>query len=126
MSEKFCLSVTYNDSKRYERNFDKLTDIPPFIKENFLKYGIASIVFADDMSEVENTDFEELFKNILEENDSETMALYEKHIEIWNSLTDTEKGIEKVTHKFNEFYSKELAGEPKLKVNIKEAICNEL
>ena len=50
MSKNFCLSVTYNDGKRYERNFDKLADIPHFIKENFLKYGIASIVFAYDMS----------------------------------------------------------------------------
>lgn len=116
MSEKFCLSVTYNDGKRYEKTFDKLTDIPPFIKENFLKYGIASIVFADDMSEVENTDFEELFKNILEENDAETMALFGEHIEVWNALTDTEESIEKFIHKFNECYSKELNGEPKLKM----------
>ena len=54
MSEKFCLSVTYNDGRRYERKFNKLADIPPFIKENFLKYGIASIVFAEDMSVTRN------------------------------------------------------------------------
>ena len=121
MSKKFCLSVTYNDGKRYERNFDKLVDVPPFIKENFLKYGIASVVFADDMSEVENTDFEELFKNILEENDSETMALFGEHIEVWNSLTDTEESVEKFAHKFNECYSDELTGKPKL--NIKGYRC---
>lgn len=114
MNKNFCLRVAYSDGKCYERNFEKLADIPPFIKENFLKYGIASIVFADDMSEVENTDFEELFKNISEENDSETMSLFREHIEVWNSLTDTEESVEQFAHMFNEFYSKELTGDPKL------------
>ena len=116
VSKKFCLSITYNDGKCYERNFDKLTDIPLFIKENFLKYGIASIVFADDMSEVETTEFEELFKNILEENDFETMALFGEHIEVWNSLIDTEESVEHFIYKFNECYSDELAGKPKLNI----------
>ena len=116
MRKKFCLSVTYNDGKFYERKFDNLADISHFIKENFLKYGIASIVFADDMSEVENTDFEELLKNILEENDSKTMALFGEHIEVWNSLADTEESIEKFVYKFNECYSDELTGKPKLNI----------
>ena len=114
MSKIFCLSVTYNDDKRYERGFDKIEDIPPFIKEAFLKYGIASIVFANDMSEVDNTDFEGLFENILTENDKDTLDLYEEHIQVWNDLTSAPESIDQFIIIFNERYSKELNGEPKL------------
>lgn len=117
MSEKFCLSVTYNDGKRYERTFEKLTDIPPFIKENFLKYGIASIVFADDMSEVENTDFEAFFNDIVTENDPETMMIYAEHIKVWKETVSTTDALRSTIKIFNEIYSKELTNSPKLKMD---------
>ena len=117
MSNLFCLEVTYSNGKRYKRNFDKLTDILPFIKENFLKYAIASVVFANDMSEVENTDFEAFFNDIVTENDPETMMIYAEHIKVWKETASTTDALRSTIKIFNEIYSKELTNSPKLKID---------
>jgi hypothetical protein len=113
----YRLTVTYDDGKIYERKFDNISEIPSFIKENFLQPAITCIVFADDMTEAENTDFEAFFNDIVTENDPETMMIYAEHIKVWKETVSTTDALRSTIKIFNEVYSKELTNSPKLKID---------
>jgi hypothetical protein len=103
----YCLKVTYDDDKMYERKFDNISEIPYYIKENFLKPAITCIIFADDMTEAESMDYEAFFNDIVTENDPETMAVYAEHIKVWNETISTTDALCSTIKIFNEIYSKD-------------------
>lgn len=114
---KYLLIVAYDNDKMYERKFDNIREMSYFIKENFLKPAIACIIFADDMTEAENTDFEAFFNDIVTENDPETMMIYAEHIKVWKETVSTTDALRSTIKIFNEIYSKELTNSPKLKMD---------
>ena len=112
--EKFVLEVQYKNQTKLQREFPTLKEAADFYKENFLYHAIASVIFADDMTEYEKVDFDTFFED-LKDNDEEAFAKFQTEANAWElaKSEDLPTLFESILI-YNENFAKELTDQPVL------------
>ena len=110
--EKFVLEVHYKNQNKLRREFSTLEEATSFYRENFLYHAIASVIFADDMTEYEKVDFDTFFED-LKDNDGEVFTKFQTEANAWELAKgkDLPSLFESILL-YNENYAKELTDEP--------------
>lgn len=119
MIEKFEISLKIQDKngKSVIKTFENLENAADFFRNEYLRYAIGCIIFAEDMSEFENLDLNAYFEDRIKENDTETLEKLMEYITIWQkTFTDSLIDFKKCLILFNEQYSKELNPKPHIEI----------
>lgn len=119
MIEKFEISLKIQDKngKSVIKTFENLENAADFFRNEYLRYAIGCIIFAEDMSEFENLDLNAYFEDRIKENDTETLEKLMEYITIWQkTFTDSLIDFKKCLILFNEQYFKELNPKPHIEI----------
>ena len=114
---EITLKIQAKNGKSVIKTFENLEKAAEFFRNEYLRYAIGCIIFADDMSEFKSLDLNAYFEDRIKENDAETLEELKEHITAWQkSFTDSLTDFEKCLTLFNEKYSNELSGNPNISI----------